>query len=274
MRKIAQRLMTNYKTYLFSILALFFLSCQNSNSESNGIENVSGNARSEIAPPSHQAWDDLVSQYVDSKGMVDYKGFLKDKAKLDAYLNTLSKNPPDRNSWSKDEQMAYWINAYNAFTVKLIVDNYPTESIKDLGPALKIPLISDVWHYKFFKIGGEEFSLDEIEHGILRKEFSEPRIHFAVNCASFSCPPLLNEAFMPSTLNEQLEKQAVAFINDGVRNKISKNSVEISSIFSWFKGDFTKNGKLIDFLNKYSKVEIDSKAKISYLDYDWSLNEQ
>jgi hypothetical protein len=138
---------------------------------------------------------------------------------------------------------------------------------------LKIPLIKDVWHYKFFKIGGQESSLDEIEHSILRKEFEEPRIHFAINCASVSCPPLLNEAFVASKIDSQLENVAKTFVNDKSRNKISSNAVEISSIFSWFKGDFTKNGSIIDFLNKYSTVKISSSAKVSHLDYNWNLNE-
>ncbi|MBN7815627.1 DUF547 domain-containing protein [Algoriphagus sp. YJ13C] len=274
--------MNHIKTYLLAGLAFFYLSCQNSNSEVKGnlkdeakpVEMNSSEAAEVVNGPNHQPWSDLLKKHVNSSGMVDYEGFIKDKAKLEAYLKTLSSARPDKNTWSREEQLAYWINAYNAFTVKLIVDNYPTKSIKDLGPALKIPLVSDVWHYKFFQIEGEDFSLDEIEHGILRKEFDEPRIHFAVNCASISCPPLLNEAFFPSKLDQQLNSQAVAFINGGVRNKISQNSVQLSSIFSWFKGDFTDNGSLIDFLNKYSKVKIDKNAKISYLDYDWNLNKQ
>ncbi|WP_026950390.1 DUF547 domain-containing protein [Algoriphagus mannitolivorans] len=224
-------------------------------------------------PPNHQTWDQLLKANVSADGKVNYKGFIKDKAKLEQYLKSLSDNAPDRSTWSKNEQMAYWINAYNAFTVKLIVDNYPTKSIKDLGPKLKIPLISDVWHYKFFKIGGKESSLDEIEHSILRKEFSEPRIHFAINCASVSCPPLLNEAFVASKLESQLQKVAVSFINDPKRNKISPESAQVSSIFSWFKGDFTKKGSLVDFLNQYSKVKLKSNAKISFMDYNWNLNE-
>ena len=155
----------------------------------------------------------------------------------------------------------------------MIVDNYPTKSIRDLGPKLKIPLIKDVWHYKFFQIGGVETSLDEIEHSIIRKEFDEPRIHFAINCASVSCPPLLNEAFVSEKLESQLQKVAVTFINDASRNKITPDAVQISSIFLWFKGDFTKKGSLIDFLNLYSKVKIKSNAKISHLDYNWNLNE-
>lgn len=224
-------------------------------------------------PPSHQLWDQLVKAHVKPNGLVDYKGFVREKAKLEIYLKLLSANAPDRNTWTKNQQLAYWINAYNAFTVKLIVDNYPVKSIRDLGPALKIPMIKDVWHYKFFKIGGIESSLDEIEHSILRKEFDEPRIHFAINCASVSCPPLLNEAFVAEKIESQLTKVTTSFINDSSRNKITSDQAQISSIFSWFKGDFIKKGTLIDFLNTYSKVKLKSSAKISHLDYNWNLNE-
>ncbi|MFL0681858.1 MAG: DUF547 domain-containing protein [Algoriphagus aquaeductus] len=250
-------------TNILSLLLLSALiSCQSSSLGMAG-----------TTPPSHQIWDQLVKAHVKPNGMVDYKGFIKDKAKLEQYTKLLSENAPDRKTWSKNQQLAYWINAYNAFTVKLIVDNYPTKSIRDLGPKLKIPLIKDVWHYKFFKIGGVESSLDEIEHSIIRKEFDEPRIHFAINCASVSCPPLLNEAFVPEKLESQLQKVAITFINDPTRNKITPDAVQISSIFLWFKGDFTKKGSLIDFLNLYSKVKIKSNAKISHLDYNWNLNE-
>ena len=254
--------MRNLAKMVFLSFMIFLMSCQ---------QPPLGMAGS--TPPSHQAWDQLLKSHVSSDGKVNYKGFIRDKAKLEAYLNTLSSNAPDRSTWSKNEQLAYWINAYNAFTVKLIVDNYPTESIKDLGPKLKIPLISDVWHYKFFKIGGQESSLDEIEHSILRKEFEEPRIHFAINCASVSCPPLLNEAFMANKLESQLQKVAVNFINDPKRNIITPEAAQVSSIFSWFKGDFTKKGSLVDFLNRYSKVKLKPNAKISFLDYNWNLNE-
>lgn len=203
---------------------------------------------------------------------MNYKGMIQDVQKLNAYTEDLSNNPPQDN-WSENEKLAYWINAYNAFTVKLIVDNYPLESIKDLNPTIAIPTVSTVWTKKWFQIGGEDFSLDRIEHKILRKEFEEPRIHFAVNCASFSCPPLRNEAFVAEKVDQQLDEQARAFINDGVRNKISKDRVEISQIFSWFKGDFTNGQSLIEFLNKYSKVKIDGKAEVDHIDYEWALNE-
>lgn len=248
---------------LFILLsATFALSCQGS---SLGLAGTT--------PPSHQIWDQLLKAHVKPNGLVNYKGFIQDKAKLDQYLKLISENAPDRKTWSKNQQLAYWINAYNAFTVKLIVDNYPVKSIRDLGPELKIPLIKDVWHYQFFKIGGVASSLDEIEHSILRKEFEEPRIHFAINCASVSCPPLLNEAFVADRIEAQLTKVATTFINDPTRNKITADQAQISSIFSWFKGDFTKKGTLIDFLNIYSKVKLKPGAKISHLDYNWNLNE-
>lgn len=250
------------KILLIIALFIFNLSC---GSSELGLSNSKA--------PSHQAFDELLKKHVSKDGIVNYKGFIQDKSKLDKYLDLLSNNAPDRSKWSKEEQLAYWINAYNAFTVKLIVDNYPVKSIQDLHPTVKIPLVNTVWHIKFFKIGGKEASLDEIEHKILRKEFEEPRIHFAINCASFSCPPLLNEAFFPEKIDQQLDKVARTFINDTKRNKITADKVEISSIFSWFKGDFTKNGSLIDYLNQYSTIKIKPNAKVSYLDYDWSLNE-
>jgi hypothetical protein len=224
-------------------------------------------------PPSHQLWNELLKTNVKPNGQVDYKGFIREKPKLESYLKLLSENAPDRSKWSKNEQLAYWINVYNAYTVKLIVDFYPTKSIRDLGPRIKIPLIKDVWHHKFFKIAGVDMSLDEVEHSILRKEFDEPRIHFAINCASVSCPPLLNEAFVASNLENQLMRVTTTFINDPSRNKISSQSAQLSSIFSWFKGDFTKKGTLIEFLNRYSKVKISPNARISFLDYNWNLNE-
>jgi len=224
-------------------------------------------------PPSHQLWNELLKVNVKPNGQVDYKGFIREKPKLESYLKLLSENAPDRSKWSKNEQLAYWINVYNAYTVKLIVDFYPTKSIRDLGPRIKIPLIKDVWHYKFFKIAGVDMSLDEVEHSILRKEFEEPRIHFAINCASVSCPPLLNEAFVAANLENQLTRVTTTFINDPSRNKISSQSAQLSSIFSWFKGDFTKKGTLIEFLNRYSKVKISPNARISFLDYNWNLNE-
>lgn len=258
--------MMNKRTVFYLVLITLFLAvglyqCGSAPNFSN----------SKAKPIEHGLWDDLLGDYVDEKGTVDYKGFVKDKERLSKYLDLLSANPPAKE-WSKNEKLAYWINAYNAFTIKLIVDNYPVESIRDLHPTVSIPLVNTVWHIEFFKIGGQDMNLNTIEHLILRKDFEEPRIHFAIVCASKSCPKLLNKAFEADKLEAQLDAQARAFVNDNFRNQISTDKVLLSKLFSWFKGDFTKKGSLIDFINQYSETPINKELKIDYLDYDWTLN--
>ena len=230
-------------------------------------------ANAGVKPPSHYVWNELLHKYVTPDGKVNYKGFIQDSVKLNLYLDSLSQHPPDAGSWSKEEQLAYWINAYNAFTVKIIISHYPLKSITDIRPRLYIPVVNTVWHIKFFKIGGTDFNLDRIEHGILRKIFSEPRIHFAIVCASYSCPPLRNEAFTAGKLDKQLDDQARRFINDPKRNTISVDKIQVSQIFNWFSGDFTKGKTLIHYLNTYSTIQINDKATIKYMEYNWALNE-
>lgn len=246
---------------LFALLP--FISCANNNNSipeiaySQQTEAINGNNSID-----HKQWNDLLQKHVSVKGNVDYNGFKKDAAALQSYLNLLSKNLPEK-SWSKEAVLAYWINTYNAYTVKLILDNYPVKSIKK---------IDNPWDKEFFTLGTKKYSLGEIEHKILRK-MNEPRIHFAINCASYSCPNLLNEAYTEKNLQSQLESAAKSFINDKTKNSITPNKIEISSIFDWFTGDFKNEGTLIAFLNKYSMVKIDKNAKISYKEYNWNLNE-
>jgi hypothetical protein len=224
----------------------------------------------------HKLWNDLVKAHVATDGSVDYKGFKKDKAKLDGYLKLLSRT--NIKGQSKNEQLAYWINAYNAFTIDLIVANYPVKSIKDIRNAksliAKATGDSQVWVEKLrYSFNSEELSLHTIETKKLQDELFDPRIHFAVNCASYSCPRLWNQAFTASNVQEAMDRMAVDFINDSRKNKISANSIILSEIFKWYKSDFTKSGSLIDFLNKYSKIKISKDAKIDYIPYNWSLNE-
>lgn len=210
----------------------------------------------------HDKWSSLLETHVDKNGNVDYKGFAENLDKLDAYLNMLSNNKPT-SEVSKNEKLAFWINVYNAFTVKLIVNHYPVKSIKD---------IKQPWDQKFFKIDGEAMSLNHVEHEILRN-MDEPRIHFAIVCASYSCPKLQRYAFTAENLDEQLINVTKEFLADETRNKISEKSIRISKIFDWFAKDFTQDGSLIDFLNKYTDVNISPKAKKRYLEYNWALNE-
>jgi hypothetical protein len=224
-------------------------------------------------PPSNALWTGMLKKYVTQSGWVNYKAWKNDRGELDKYLNSLSANAPS-DKWSTNEKKAYWINAYNAFTIKLILDHYPVKSIKDIGPSIQIPFVNTPWAKKFFKIGGKEMKLDEIEHSILRKQFNDPRIHFSLVCASRSCPPLRTEAYEAATIDQQLNDQGRIFLSDKSKNIITPREIQISKIFSWFKGDFTKNGSLIDFLNKFSPSRIDKNADIDHLNYNWNLNEQ
>ncbi len=215
------------------------------------------------AAPSHAIWDGLLRKYVNSAGRVNYAGLKNEMGKLNEYLDVLAANPP-QTAWARGEKMAFWINAYNAFTVKLILDNYPVSSITRLHGG-------QPWKVRWIKIGGKTYTLDEIENSILRPKFKDARIHFAVNCAAKSCPPLLNRAWTAQNLESNFEKQARAFINNPAFNKISPSAVQVSKIFEWYAADF---GDLTGFLNRYSKVKIKPGAKVSYLDYDWALNSQ
>lgn len=223
-------------------------------------------------PVTHEIWNGLLQKHVRADGFVDYKGFIKDSVTLNKYLRLLETAHPNDKNWSRNEQMAYWINAYNAYTVDLIVRNYPVESIKDIKNG--VAFINSVWDIKFIKIQGYTYDLNNIEHNILRPVFKDARVHAAINCASYSCPKLLGEAYTADKLEKQLDGSMRSFVNDPTRNKISANKAEISEIFKWFKGDFERDaGSVREFLNRFSDVQISKDADISHLDYDWRLNE-
>ncbi len=224
-------------------------------------------------PVTHEIWNGLLKKHVNADGWVDYKGFIRDSAELNRYLKVLEAAHPNDKTWSRNEQMAYWINAYNAYTVQLIVRNYPVKSIKDIKKGLAF--VNSVWDIQFIKIQGFTYDLNNIEHNILRPIYKDPRVHAAVNCASYSCPKLRPEAYTAARLDEQLSDAMAGFVNDPIRNRISSSKAEISEIFKWFKGDFEQNGQnLRAFLNQFSKEKITDKTDIAHLDYNWSLNEQ
>lgn len=224
---------------------------------------------------SHDQWTVLLKKHVGTDGLVDYKGFLSDKGELQSYLDLLSENAPSK-TWTENDKIAYWLNAYNAFTIQLIINNYPLKSIKDLGGKKQIIFINTPWDIKFFKIGDKTMTLNRLEHRILRSNFQEPRIHFALNCASLSCPKLRREAYAGSQLNEQLTDQAIEFLTDKSRNQISAEEVKVSAIFDFYGNDMVKwSGKtLIKYINQYSGVKIANDTELKFLEYDWNLNEQ
>ena len=229
---------------------------------------------------SHTKFDEVLKRHVSPLGelnVVDYGALKKSPAKLDSYLKDLSLvKKKEFDSWSEPQRLSYLINAYNAFTLKLIIDNYPLKSIKDLGG-----LFSSPWKKKFFKLFGEKYYLDGIEHEMIRKDFKEPRIHFAVNCASKGCPNLLAEAFVATKLDKQLERATVAFLNDSRRNRLDtkERELQVSSIFKWYGDDFGSKKDLKKFvLSRLKSLETKEinldKIDIEYLDYDWSLNKK
>ena len=218
----------------------------------------------------HHIFSELLTKY-NQEGQVDYAGLKRQETLLDTYLEGLAKIDPD--SLPRNERFAFYVNAYNAWTIKLILSGYPgVESIKNLGSLFQSP-----WKKKIVKLGGTITTLDHIEHDILRPEFKDPRVHFAINCASKGCPPLYQEPFTGSQLDIQLDGVTQSFLDNPEFNRLEGNTLYVSSIFKWFSEDF--NDDIIGFFDQYASDELKNKIierrsslKIKYLDYDWSLN--
>lgn len=221
-----------------------------------------GSSQNTLQEIDHSGFSDLLKTHVSKNGNVDYSGFKNDREKLSDYIDLLSKHFV-QDSWTKKQKLAYWINAYNALTIDLILKNPTVNSIKD---------IEKPWDQRLWKLGDNWYSLNEIEHQILRK-MEEPLIHFAIVCASVSCPKLQNEAFTSENLDEQLTLAAKEFLSDTSKNFISEDSLKLSKIFKWFAKDFKQGQSLVEFLNTYSDIEISKNASIRYLDYNWDLND-
>lgn len=210
---------------------------------------------------SHDSWNSQLQQFVSSTGTVNYSAWKQEEGQLDAYLSELESTNPA--SLGRNAKLAFWINAYNAYTVKLILKNYPLRSITDLGSP---------WDQKFITINGTTYSLNDIEHKILRGQLKEYRVHFAVNCASISCPPLLNKAYTAGNVQSLLDSQARKFINSTRYNSISGSELRLSKIFEWYREDFERSGTLVSYLNQYANSEIPASASVGFQDYNWNLN--
>ncbi len=220
----------------------------------------------------HSKFSILLSEYVEIEGpktSVNYTGLKENPKALDNYLKDLSQvRKSTYDQFTDDQKLSFLINAYNAFTIQLMRDNWPTDTIRDLGSIFSSP-----WKKEFFTLLGEERSLDWIEHEVIRKEFEEPRIHFAVNCASLSCPSLRAEAFIATKLDAQLEEQAKSFLNDPIKNKLVGKKAMLSKIFDWYGKDFTKKDKnLIRVLNKWRDIKFPESGEIGFLNYEWTPN--
>ena len=235
----------------------------------------------------YQDFAEVLQTYVNEQGLVDYEGLQANRGQLDSFNQALGAVPPETYAaWNEAEQIAFLINAYNAFTLQSIIDQQPIkDSIRD---------IRGVWNKRKFGLAGEEKTLDNIEHDILRQQFNEPRIHVALVCAAMSCPPLRNEPYLPAKLDAQLEDQTAKFAQSihGFNLARQDNRVYLSSIFKWYGKDFIKTYGVEDefdgneqqkavlnyFSTQLSPQDLQflkqNNYKVKYLDYDWSLNKQ
>jgi len=249
---------------------------------------VAGFAQAQTFDHGYATWGALLGKHVqwlpdNKQSRVDYAGFAKDRSELKQVLDAMSAVPTSEfDQWSQPQRMAFLINAYNAFTVELILTRYPDlKSIKDLGSLLSSP-----WKKEFFTLLGQPRHLDWIEHEQLRPKYGDPRVHAAVNCASIGCPALRPEAFTAARLDAQLEDGMQRFLGDPTRNRVANGKLEVSSIFKWFREDFEKGlkgfAKLEDVFARYATQLTDKSGEqaalkarslpVTFLDYDWSLN--
>ncbi|QDU96496.1 DUF547 domain-containing protein [Lignipirellula cremea] len=219
----------------------------------------------------HSTLDELLQTYVDEAGWVDYAGLRSREEQLDAYLQVVAKAP--FADLARDDKLALLINAYNAFTLKLILENHPLESIQQIPEA-------DRWDAVRWNVGGQVWSLNQIEHEQIRPRFVEPRIHFALVCAAVGCPPLRQEAFTPERLSQQLDSQAEYVHSHATwfAWKPEANTVELTKLYQWYSDDFDQAaGSVIRFASRYSPplataLETDAPLRKKWLPYDWSLN--
>jgi hypothetical protein len=233
----------------------------------------------------HSGWDRMLKAYVNDIGEVHYAALKADRKGLDEYIRMLGESSPENRSGlfpTRTHELAYWMNAYNAFVIRGVVDNYPTRSVRDLGA------VYGFFRRKSYTAGGVNLSLLHLENEIIRGKYHEPRIHFGIVCASISCPRLSREAFTGENLERQLERLANQFINErrNLTVDAQTNEVTLSAIFDWYKKDFEyPNGPagpkltLLDYVRRYTNDEnrkaLNSlkRPKVRYYPYDWSINE-
>lgn len=263
--------------------ALFFSAALYANLVPGMLANLFGPPKTQLAEayeatPSgpafdHSAFDTLLGRFVDAAGLVDYQGLRQQGAALDGYIASIAAAP--FAELGRDEKLALLINAYNAFTLRLILDNYPVASIRDI-PSKK------QWDDRRWVIGGETYSLNQIEHEQIRPKFIEPRIHFALVCAAVGCPKLRQDAYLGSRINEQLEEQTQQIHRSPrwFRFEPGDTSVALTQLYNWYGGDFTQvAGSPLEYAARYSTalgqaLRSGKKPKIDWIDYDWALNEQ
>jgi hypothetical protein len=249
------------KPYIYIFSAILFI-----------ISAITNQGYAEIESPSDQLYGKVLDNYV-QEGLVDYSGLKSNPKDLKQFLNQSAAISKETFSeWSKDQQLGFLINLYNAQTLDLIVANYPIKSIKDIASDSGGP-----WELPIVNLFGEQITLDALENEVIRKNYTDPRVHFALVCAALGCPALINTPYEAAELEKQLDQQTKAFLMDSDKNSIDTEQeiLRLSPIFDWFKEDFSaKSGSVLEFVNPYFGNQASKEFKIEYTNYDWSLNDQ
>ncbi len=212
--------------------------------------------------PDHEIWTKELEKFVSVDGLINYTEWKDHQENLDKYLQQLSKPLPLSN-WSQNVQLAYWINLHNAYTVKLVLQHYPIQSLHELNEG-------DPWSAKWISIGDTQYSLEQIQWEI-RSQYNDPRVNFALNKGTKSSAPILKEAYIPERLGEQLNAQTESFINNDAYNQFSESSAKLSPIFNLYKTDFKPDP--LTFVRKYLVYTIATPESIDYFAFDWTLND-
>ena len=236
-------------------------------------------------PFDHGPFDQVLQEYVDDQGLVRYAVLAKDRAQLDAYVDSLGRYSPESHPDrfpTHEHELAYWINAYNAFTLRGVIDAYPIASVKDAFA------LSGFFNRQTFVAGGQEMTLDHIENKIIRPTYQEPRIHFAVNCAALSCPQLENRAFTAPDLDARLERALMRFAQDPNHVRLQGKKLHLSKLLDWYGEDFSvwfppgrpnpeNMPTIVNYLRPYLPSDLAAglteDIAVEYNDYDWTLNE-
>jgi len=275
-------------------LLLQFSGCTSINPDSDYLEQLQSTTYSF----SYEKYNNVLNRFVNNKGFVDYRALQQNRSDIDHFYAQIAVFSPDNHSnlfETEDARLAYWINSYNASVILAVVDNYPIDGVADVKPPWVLffmPSKSGFFLFQRFTYGGVKTSLYYLENGILRDRFTDPRVHFALNCASRSCPELPLEPFYPDRIQEQLEAETRKFINDkrNVYFDSDANILHLSSIFKWYKKDFLEylqitypdmEPSLKNYILLYLGTEnasrllaVSNETRIRFLDYDWGLNDQ
>ena len=231
---------------------------------------------SESFDDSHRAFDTVLKEFTfenEKQVWVNYSKLKNKQNKLASYLNALGAvSKKNYDELSREQKLAFLINAYNAFTIQLVLDHYPLKSLRDIG---FFPLAA--WRKDIVRLWGDEISLNDVRDLLRSDDFKEPRIHFAINCASISCPNLRREAYRADSIVKQLEEQEKQFFSDLTKNRFDNKSgvLHLSKIFKWYEEDFTKvHGSLVNYLKTVIPIDNSKRPNFNFLEYNWSLNDQ